>query len=743
MERKSGAAVAESDIWIGRLAAGWPAVCLLLFCGAGAAQEPPARKVAEAVRTLTPPRVDGELDDPVWAEAAVIEDLHQYEPLDHGEPTEQSIFYVLYDDENLYVAARLLDSEPEAISARQMIQGQSVSVDDRIELILDPFNSLRTGYKFQLNPNGVRRDGIFDGATNVNEDWDGIWHAEAAVDAEGWTGEITIPFKTLNFDPENADWGFTVARAIPRKKESMAWTSYDRGINPGSAGVLSGLSGLRQGRGLDVIPSISVASQRDFIAAGQDTRTEPSMDVFYNFTPSLTGVLTFNTDFSATEVDDRQVNLTRFSTFFPEKRDFFLQNVDIFSFGPEIQRGRGRNGIPFFSRRIGLSDRGQAVDIDAGAKLTGRVGRFNVGVLAVDQRGYEGRTGFVEDSRLFVGRASANVLEESSVGLIFTDGDPRSNDDNSLAGADFRYRNTSLPSGRTVEGALWYQRSETQGIDTDASSWGFEFALPASEGLFGKVEYEVIQRNFLPALGFVNRSDIERARAWAGYRRRPRGHPWIRSVQSFLSIQEYDNYTTGNLETGNLWFRPFRIQNHRGDQYSVLLKSEREVLTQPFEIADGVSIPAGDYEFSGYSIDVEWAAERVIAPSLVYGEGDYYGGTRREIQGGLAWRPSSRWYVNANYGYNDIELAGGHVTTRLIQLRANLAFNVKWSWVNLVQYDNVSHSTGINSRLRWNPRAGEDLHIVWNHEFDALAAFSRLHSRRSEFTVKYSRTFRF
>ncbi len=718
-------------------------VCLALLCAATSAQDQPSRKMTEIVRTVTPPQVDGALDDPVWAEATVIRDLHQYEPLDHGEPTEESIFYVLYDDDNLYVGARLLDSEPTEIAARQMIQGQSVGVDDRIEVVLDPFNNMRTGYRFQLNPNGVRRDGIFDGATNVNEDWDGIWYAEASVDDQGWTGEMTIPFKSLNFDPRNSDWGFTVARAIPRKQERMAWTSYDRNINPGSAGVLSGFSGLQQGKGLDVIPSISLAGNRNFVTAGEATQADPSVDVFYNFTPSLTGVLTFNTDFSATEVDDRQVNLTRFSTFFPEKRDFFLQDVDIFSFGRARQGNRGGNGIPFFSRRIGLSDRGQAVDIDAGAKLTGRVGRVNVGVLGVSQDGYEGRQGFVDDSDLFVGRISANVLDESSVGMILTSGDPRSNDDNSLAGADFRYRNTRLPSGRTIESALWYQQTDTAGVDSDQSSWGFEFSLPSSEGPFGKIEYEVVESNFNPALGFVNRSDIERTRLWAGSRYRPRGHPWIRSVQTFLSIQEFNNYTTGDRETANIWLRPFRIANHRGDQYSILVKREWEVLVEPFEISDGVLIPAGEYEFSGYSIDLDGAGERVLAPTFSYADGDFYGGSRMQVEAGVDWRPSSRWYVGANFQYNDVELPVGDFTTRLIQLRANLAFNVKWSWINLIQYDNQSRSAGINSRLRWNPRAGEDLYVVWNHDFDALAAFSRLDSRQAQFAVKYSRTFRF
>ena len=674
----------------------------------------------------------------------VIEDLHQYDPVDHGVPSEKSTFYLLYDDENLYVGARLLDSDSGEISARQLIQGQSVEVDDRIELIIDPFNNMRGGYKFELNPNGVRRDGVFEGPTRVNPDWDGIWDAAAAIDEQGWTGEIAIPFKTLNFDAQNPDWGFTVGRSIPRKQERIAWTSFDRNINPGSAGIVTGFSGLQQGKGLDIIPSISVASSRDYATDSDDTQTDPSLDVFYNFTPSLTGVLTFNTDFSATEVDDRQVNLSRFSLFFPEKRDFFLQDSDIFGFGP-IQRnfGMGRSGIPFFSRRIGLSDAGNPVDLDVGGKLTGRAGPFNIGVLGVQQAGYQGEDEYVAESDLFVGRLSANVLEESTVGMIVTEGDPRSNLDNSVAGVDFRYRNTRLPMGRTVQAAAWYQESDTQGIETDQSAYGMEFELPASEGFFTRFEYEVIKENFNPALGFVNRSNFERHRVWGGYRWRPMGHPWMRMIQTFGSLEQYDVYDTGALETRNFFFRPIRIENHRGDRYSTLYRNQREVLFEPFEISDGVVIPPGDYQYHSYELEYEGAPERAFAPTFVIGDGEFFNGTRLLFEGALDWRPSSRWFLGVGYEYNDIELPGGDFTTRLIQLRANLAFNVRWSWMNLIQYDNVSDTAGINSRLRWNPRAGEDLYIVLNHESDSLAAFRGLEPRAAQFSVKYSRTFRF
>ena len=404
------------------------------------------------------------------------------------------------------------------------------------------------------------------------------------------------------------------------------------------APVISGLTGQQQGVGLDIVPSVVASQSEDFETGTTDSEADPSLDVFYNFTPSLEGVLTLNTDFSATEVDDRQINLTRFSLFFPEKRDFFLQDVDIFSFG-----GLERNGIPFHSRRIGLGDNGQPVDLEVGAKVTGRVGRWNVGVLDIQQEGFND----VEDSNLFVGRVSANVLEESSVGMILTHGDPQGNLDNSLFGADFRYRNTRLPGDRTLEGELWFQQSDTEGVDDDDSAWGLRIASPNGEGLQGEIAYDTFSENFNPALGFVNRSGIERTVSEIGYSYRPDFHRWIRSIQTGLNLENFDRIS-GGLESRGIFLELFEVETH----------------------------------------------------------------------------------------------TGGDFTTRLIQVEANYAFDIRWSWVNPIRYDNESDSVGINSRLQWNPRAGRDLYIVVNHGFDAIGVFSGLRSTESQLSVKYTQTFR-
>ncbi len=684
------------------------------------------------MRTTTPPTIDGVLNDPVWQDAPFIDDMHQFRPADHVEPTQKTTVYLLYDDDYFYVAGRMWDTEPDEILARSLAQGQDVRWDDAFNIIIDPFNNNRTGYQFQVNANGVRTDAVFETATRVNRDWEGIWHAASSIDSEGWATEMAIPFKTLNFDPNNPDWGFTIERSIQRNQEDIAWVSYNRQVNPGVTGTVSGFTGLQQGRGLDVVPTVVASGSRDFETDAADSSMEPSLDVFYNFTPSLTGVLTLNTDFSATEVDDRQINLTRFNLFFPEKRDFFLQDVDIFSFG-----GLRRNGIPFFSRRIGLSRRGQPVDLDVGAKLTGRAGRWNVGLLGVALDEFQD----VDSSNVFVGRVAANVLEESSVGLMVTGGDPRSNLDNSLMGADFRYRNTRLPGGRTLAGEAWYQKSDTEGVEGDETAWGVRMAAPNNTGLRGEVGFETFHDDFNPALGFVNRRGIERSEASVAYTSRP-AHRWLRELGHGVNYERFD-LIAGGVESESWYLELVELETNSGDQGGIAFEREREVLLEEFDIFDDVIIPPGDYEFDQYSFEVSGANDRALAPSFEYGKGDFFGGDRTEIGVGLDWRPNSRFFLGVEYEHNDIELADGDFTAELIAVRTEVAFDVRWSWLNLVQYDNESESVGVNSRLRWTPRAGQDLFVVLNHGFEAIGSFSALRSLESQLSVKYTHTFRF
>ena len=683
-------------------------------------------------RTDTAPVIDGVLDDAVWHDAVRVHDLHQFQPVDHGTPSEKSEFFVFYDDDFFYIGAHLYDASPEEISARQLVQGQTLMFDDAIEFLLDPFQTRRTGFWFQINPNGIRRDGVYESATEINRDWDGIWQGQASRDETGWSAEIAIPFKTLNFNPDNSRWGFTVARTIARKKEEIAWASFDRAINPGSAGTLDCISGIRQGRGLDIAPSLAVKQSNDFSAQGASTRLVPSLDAYYKVTPSLTAALTVNTDFSATDVDDRQVNLTRFSLFFPEKRQFFNQDVDIFSFG-----GLEENGRPFFSRRIGLGEAGEPVDLTAGLKLSGRVGRWNIGVLDVLQEAY----GNVDQSNIFVGRAAANIFQESSVGLIFTSGNPTANLDNQLIGTDFRFRNTSLIPGKTLQAAFWYQQSDTEGVTADEQAYGWRVEYPNSEQWFGELSQWVIEENFNPAVGFVNRADISASKGELGYTFTPNGR-WLRNV-GFKTILENIDNTDGDLETREFIFKPIVAETQTGDTFELQLKRLQEVLATEFEISPGIIIDTGDYIFDRVQLVLATALERPFALSMDLDVGEFYDGDLFKVGGDLTWRPGRRLYLQFGYEFNDVDLPAGAFITRLYRARIDVAFNARWSWLNVLQYDNVTDSAGLNSRLRYNPRAGQDMFFVINRQFDVDPLSRHLSSTMSEIVLQFHYTFRF
>ena len=298
-----------------------------------------------------PPVLDGILDDAVWEQATLIDDFHQVKPTEYAEATQRTEVRLAFDEDYLYVGAKLFEDDPEQIIAKVMIHGARMRTDDRFGVILDTFQNKRSGYWFNATANSIRREGLFQGE-QFDWNWPGIWHVESAITEFGWSTEFAIPFKTLSF-PEDSNWGLNFIRERVRDNEQIAWSSRNRSYSPSAAGTLSGIRGVSQGRGLDLVPSISVQSISDKVADESDTNTEPSLDIYYKITPSLNGSLTFNTDFSATEVDGRQVNLTRFSQFFPEKRSFFLRESEIFEFGGkhlermnQTDRGQGQEILP-------------------------------------------------------------------------------------------------------------------------------------------------------------------------------------------------------------------------------------------------------------------------------------------------------------------------------------------------------------------------------------------------------------
>jgi hypothetical protein len=724
-------------------------------CLEAAAQSGDApRKSIQIARAAAPPSIDGHLDEDAWASAAVVSDFHQMDPIEYSEASEKTEFYVLYDKDALYIAARMWDSRPERIAANTLRQGAGIGDDDQLVLILDPYNNGRGGYQFQLNPNGIRYEGLFVGPNQMQWNWDGIWQAAATRDDDGWIAELAIPFKTLSFDAGNDAWGINFGRRIQWKNERMAWVSRNRTQSPSISGRAIGFEGLDQGRGLDIVPSVSVSDRKDFSVSGSDTNLDPSLDVFYRLTPSLNGSLTINTDFSATEVDDRQVNLTRFGLFFPEKRDFFLQDADAFEFGglgslgnfAQISTVLDQNARPFFSRRIGLSASGQPVDLEYGGKLSGRVGPWTLGALAVRQEAF----GAVDATDLFVGRAALNILNESSVGVITTQGDPRSNLDNSLVGVDFRYLNTRLPNGKTIQAEAWYQQTDTEGLTGDDSAYGLRFRLPGFTGLRASASVKEVQANFNPALGFINRAGIRDYSAEIGWIHRNSQQANIRTIFTFWGWQRVELIGRG-LQSEVLDARIVSFSNQAGDSIRLLYTDSKEVLREPFTIWDpdpssgeqAVTLPVGVYSYGAPAIFFQSEGSRKLSGRFTYRTGEFFSGERDNIEAQMTWFPTEHFRAFVSYSYNDIELPEGAFTLRLARLGLDVIFSKTLSWVNLIQYDNGSETVGINSRLHWIPQAGREAFVVLNHNLQDIDRNDSFHSSVADLSLKFSYTFRF
>lgn len=700
-------------------------------------------KTTGITRAATAPILDGVLNEAEWDSAVVVSDIHQMKPVEYAAPTEATEFLLLYTESALYIGVRAYDSQPDEIRAKVLRQGGILRSDDRIRIVLDPFNDKRSGYGFIINPNGVRLDGIFKD-TNFDLDWDGIWDGRSQITTDGWTSEILIPFKTLSFSDSGA-WGLNMQRVIPRLNEEVAWSSRNQSIDPAVAGTLVGMRDISQGIGLDIVPSVSAMAHRDYDAESTESDAEPSLDLYYKLTTGMNASLTLNTDFSATEVDSRQVNLTRFGLFFPEKRSFFLRESDIFEFGgiggnvrdSTFFRSDSENGRPFFSRRIGLSSTGQPVDIDYGGKVSGRIGNWNLGAMAIRQDEFEA----VDPATIVVGRATVNVLEESNLGVIFTDGDPRSNLDNSLIGIDYQYRNSRLSDGRRLDASFWYQQSDTEGIDGDDAAWGLEVASPNSIGWRGGFGAREIQQGFMPAVGFISRANVHQYSAEVGYTTQKNGS-LVRTYYNGIDAQRFD-VIDGELESQRILFRLLEIATDSDDKINFRYEDQRENLVEPFEISEGVIIPVGDYSFGAAILELATSQNRVFDVGLNYSDGDFFDGSIQSWGGSIGWRPTKHFGLSASYSLDDVELPQGNFTTRLASAEIDIVFTNTISWVNLVQYDNVSDSIGINSRVHWVPQAGRNFYFVVNHNYRERVSDQSFHSISTDVTLKFDYTFRF
>lgn len=691
------------------------------------------RPTARSVRASEPPVVDGDLTDAVWALAEPIGPLTQVEPVQGAEPSERTEVRIAHDDRFLYIAVRCFDREPHEILATQPERDARLDPDDRIEIVIDTFHDRRNAYFFQMNAVGSRGDALVnDNGRRFNKPWDGIWYGQARIDELGWTAEMALPFQTMAFAPEAESWGFNISRYVRRRNEVHRWAgiSRDYGLfQISEAGDLVGLEGLHQGLGLDVTPYLKGAYSMDREHRRNVLDGDAGLDAQYRITPNLRASFTANTDFAEAEVDNRVINLSRFPLFFPERRDFFLEDAGQFQFAD-----LGNDLIPFFSRRVGLVD-GQEVPLDVGLKLSGREGAWSIGSLGV-------RTGDrtrLDSQDLFVTRVSHNVDEALDVGGIITEGDPEGLADNRVVGFDTNFRTTSFNGGQRLDASAWALESDTEGLRGDNAAFGASLRMPNDRWSWGVAAKE-IQEDFHAALGFVPRTGIRSYRGDLSFRPR---------AADDVEVRRYEFQVEGNVITGTdgatqsteFEVQPFGIQWESGDRFELEVEALREVLDDDFEITDGVVIPKGDHDWRRVRFDLRTSDHRVVSGFLVHTTGGFYTGDWSEWVYGLDWRPSPGFTGGLEWVANRFALPEGHFENHLARLRANWFFGPDVSWSNFVQWDDDSNLSSLNSRLRWIPEPGQEVFFVLNQSW--LRENDSTRPRDTRLTAKGGYTVRF
>ena len=594
-----------------------------------------ADRVATAVRISDEIRIDGRLEESAWDLASPATDFYQWARI--GQPaTNKTEARFLYDDENLYVGVNMWDKDIEKRVVNELKEDYNFRDTDGVSIILDTLNDNRSGFIFGTNPAGARRDGQVSNDGSLNQDWDGVWDVKVSVDERGWIAEYIIPFKTLRFtnDPVQ-EWGMNLSRRVLHLSEEDYWSPVPTRYvitKVSMAGSLKGLENIHPGRNLTVKPYVTAGITQ--VRTGPEQMTSirsltelkdygRGLDLKYGLTPSVTFDATYHTDFAQVEVDQQQVNLTRFNLFFPEKRDFFLENAGTFAFGP------GGNLVPFFSRRIGLSTTGSPIPIAGGARTTGKAGRFDFGALAMKT---ESMTG-IPSNNYVVGRLKRNVLARSYFGTILTSRDSNTDGDyNRVYGADARFVfNDRLGFDSYI------LRSDTPGRTGENLARRFEVGWRDTEKI-AVAQYNEVQENFNPEVGFIRRGNNSQYAVELAYRPVLQSSDAIRNL-NFTTSLDYiagDKNVQGNRKVET------RTQDvttgivfENNSNIALSLSQTFDRLTAPIRI-QGLSIPTGDYKYQDYSASFNTDASEKISGSGSINWGEFWNGRRRSITTGIA-----------------------------------------------------------------------------------------------------------
>lgn len=719
----------------------------------------------DARRSITAVRIDdggiieldGLLDEDIWRRAEPATGFRQAEPIEGAAATERTEVFVLYSATDLYIGALLHDSDPGGILAYQKQRDAGLGTDDRFMWILDTFLDGRTGYFFEINPAGLMGDGLLTGGVGVSKSWDGIWEARVARGAYGWSAEIRIPFRTLNFNPERDAWGINFQRTVRRKNEETRWSGHRRNqdlTRPVHAGRLADLRDLTQGLGLEATP-YAVAGWRNTPTdePGVDPTTFPTdvgFDLSYNVTPSLRASVTFNTDFAEVEVDQRQVNLTRFPLFFPERRDFFLEGSGVFSFAP-------RNGVnPYFSRNIGLVQ-GDPVPILYGARLGGQAGRYELGFVQVHtQSATPFDTLFLPAEDFTVARVRRTLLEQSTIGLIYTRRATAQGEggnqlpDRHTVGADLDLFTSRFLGDRNFQFEAFFVWNSDSDAD-ETSSWsdrtarGLRINYPNDLWRI-HTSYRELPAGYAPAVGFTSRSGFRRLQPTVTFAPRPRDFLGVRQLEfqvQFEYLMDYD----WRLETRSTDVRLLGLRFDSGDQLDFQLTQLFERLDAPFEIRDGIVVATGDYNTIEWRASTRFAGRRPVSGGVTVAGGQFWSGSRRRYDLDLTVKPYPGVQLSGTYERNEVDLANGAFTTNLFRVEGGWDVSPWASLTSNVQFDDVSDILGLFVRFRWIVRPGSDLFLVYTHNWreqvdDPLSrrrfeTLSRGGSTKINYTVRF------
>ena len=700
-----------------RAMAGWSTAHPLILAAAVLTTAIPASAAAPTVQTGSTDQkiqLDGALDEPAWQQAGVIPDLTQQDP-HPGEPTPFTTeVRVLVDATAIYIGFVCHDPDPSRIAIHTMQRDGNMRGDDTVAVVLDPIADGRRGYYFEINAAAARLDGLISGAENMSTDWDGIWDAATLRTPGGWSAEIRIPAQTLRFRWGQDHWGFNVQRYVPRNLTTLRWSGITLDANLidlQRAGRMAGVGALRQGLGLSLTPYGLIRSENDFENGEHTVTGEAGGDLTWNFTGDLTGYLTINPDFAETEIDTRQVNLTRFPLFFPEKRAFFLEGSDIFDFGS----GLGRDFIPFFSRRMGLFA-GERVPLLGGVKLLGRAGKWRVAALAVAAD----KTEVTQRTNLFSGRVTYDVDEHLTLGVIATDGDPEGERDNSLGGIDALWRTSTFGRDKDKNFSIggWAAISRGDVPEGQRSGWGFKIDYPNDLWDVNAIVKE-FGSGLDPALGFLPRPGTRWYESSVEYRPRPKDgfFGWVR--QFFFEfrpklVQDSD----GQTESWRVFTAPFNAQTQSGEHIEANIMPQFERLNEEFEIADGVVIPPGDYGFTRFRVEAQSSRHRPWRVGVTVWFGDFYTGSLTQAEGFVTYTtPSGHLQLELSAENDAGRLPEGDFNLNLGQLKAVYAFTPDLILSSFIQYDSESGDLGANTRFRWTIKPGNDFFVVWFHSW--------------------------